>query len=189
MDQTRGTFSFYNMATTMIARMVARVSAPAADMGNFKACVLGTPMPRHLHKYRDLIQAYFRRLGAQASSSAQTREGTVHAEDLIALRCHSGDVAVAWCLMCCGCDDQVALVVSQLTPEGAPHIGRRPLAQLLWCKQMHCWNGWSIITTVMLSTSSSPLLCDEKDVRVRGKASTCAHDAKPLPAQGLDLRP
>ena len=121
-----GAFAFNNMAQSMTARMVAMTLAQAANMGNFRACVLGTPMPRHLSKYRDLIQAYVRRLGAQASSSAQTREGTVRAGDLIALRCHSGDVAVARCLMCCGCDDEVALVVSQLTPEGGTRYRASP---------------------------------------------------------------
>ena len=100
--------------------------AQAVNMGNFRACVLGTPMPRHLHKHRDLIQAYFRKLGAQASSTTLTHLGSVHARDLLALRCSGGDVAIAWCLACCGGGDQVALVVSQLAPEGGARYRASP---------------------------------------------------------------
>ena len=86
-------------------------------MDNFRACVLGPHKPRGWRKHDGLIQAYFRKLGAQVASSAKTHAGVVHAGDIIALRCPSGDVAVDWWLVCCGCDDQVALVVSQLAPE------------------------------------------------------------------------
>ena len=159
MTRTRGPFAYKNMAHTMVARIVAVTLGQARKMDNFKACVLGPTGPRHWRKHEGLIQAYFRKLGAQASSSAKTHVGAVHASDLIALRCPGGGVAIDWCLTCCGCDDQVALVVSQLAPEkGALGIGRRPLSQLVWCKQMPCWHGWSIITTVILSTSSPPII-------------------------------
>ena len=140
-DKTVGGFAFKYMCRTMTARMVAMVLAHVTDTGAVKACVLGPAVPRHWRKHGGLIQAYFRKLGAQASSSAQTHVGSVHAGDLLALRCSGGDVAIAWCLACCGGGDQVARVVSQLAPEGAPGIGRRPLAQLVWCKQMSCWHG------------------------------------------------
>ena len=113
-------------------------------------------MPKHLPKYRDLIQAYFRKLGAQASSSALTRHGEVHARDLIALRCPSGDVAVVWCLMCCGCDDEVALVVSQLAPERAPDIGRRHLAKLVWCQHIPWRHLLASLRRMIMSTSAPP---------------------------------
>ena len=111
---------------TMNAIIVAMVLGQATDTDNFKACVLGPAMPRHWRKHGGLIQAYFRKLGAQASSSAQTHVGSVHAGDLLALRCSGGDVAIAWCLACCGCDDQVALVVSQLAPEGGARYRASP---------------------------------------------------------------
>ena len=114
------------MTKTMTVIMVAMMLDQATNMDNFKACVLGPTGPRHWRKHGGLIQAYFRKLGAQASSSAQTHIGSVHARDLIALRCPSGDVAVAWCLTCCGCDDQVALVVSQLAPEGGARYRASP---------------------------------------------------------------
>ena len=95
-------------------------------MDTFKACVVGPAMPKYSRKYGGLIQAHFRKLGARASSKAKTHLGSVHAGDLLALRCSVGDVAIAWCLACCGCDDQVALVVSQLAPEGGAKYRASP---------------------------------------------------------------
>ena len=105
------------MCHTKTSRMVGNVLGEAKAMCTFNACVVGPAMPKYWRKHGDLIQAYFRKLGAQASSSAQTHVGSVHAGDLLALRCSGGDVAIAWCLACCGGDDQVALVVSHLVPE------------------------------------------------------------------------
>ena len=73
-----------------------------------------------------LIQAHFRKLGAQASSTALTHLGSVHAGDLLTLRCSGCDVAIAWCLACCGCDDQVALVISQLAPAAGAKYRASP---------------------------------------------------------------
>ena len=114
------------MCKTMTARMVATVLGEAKAMDTFKACVVGPAMPKYWRKHGGLIQAYFRKLGAQASSSALTHVGSVHAGDLLALRCSGDDVAIAWCLACCGCDDQVALVVSQLAPEGGARYRASP---------------------------------------------------------------
>ena len=118
MTKSMSAYAFKAMAKTMTARMVTATLGAATNMDNFKACVLGPTAKHHSRTYGGLIQARFGNLGARASTSAKTHVGAVHARDLIALRCPSGDVAVAWCLMCGGCDDQVALVVSQLTPEG-----------------------------------------------------------------------
>ena len=110
----------------MTARMVANVLDEAKAMCTFNACVLGPAMRKYWLRHGDLIQAHFRKLGAQASVSAQTHVGSVHAGDLLALRCSGGDVAIAWCLACCGCDDEVALVVLQLTPEGGTRYRASP---------------------------------------------------------------
>ena len=126
MTKSIGAFAFKNMAHTMTVRVVAMTLDQATNMDNFKACVLGPTGPRHWRKHGGLIQARFGNLGARVSASARTHRGAVHARDLIALRCPSGDVAVAWCLMCCGCDDEVALVVSQLTPEGGTRYRASP---------------------------------------------------------------
>ena len=114
---TIGSFAFKNMCHTMTSRMVANVLDEAKAMCTFNACVVGPAMPKYWRNHGDLFQAYFRKLGAQAASSARTHVGSVHAGDLLALRCPSGDVAIAWCLACCGGGDHVALVVSQLAPE------------------------------------------------------------------------
>ena len=124
--KTIGAFAFRNMCHTMTARMVANVLDEAKAMCTFNACVVGPAMPKYWRKHGDLTQAYFRKLGAQASSSAQTHVGSVHARDLLALRCSGGDVAIAWCLACCGGGDQVALVVSQHAPEGGARYRASP---------------------------------------------------------------
>ena len=80
----------------MTSRMVAIVLGEAKAMDTFKACVVGPAMPKYWRKHGGLIQAYFRKLGTQASSNALTHVGAVHAGDLIAWRCPSGDVAVVW---------------------------------------------------------------------------------------------
>ena len=124
--KTIGAFAFKSMCKTMTAIMVALVLDHASNTDNFKACVLGPAAPRYWRKHGGLIQAHFRKLGAQAASTAKAHVGSVHAGDLLALRCPGGDVAVAWCLACCGCDDQVALVVSQLAPEGGARYRASP---------------------------------------------------------------
>ena len=124
--KTTGSFAFGRMTKTMTTIMVAMVLDYATNMDNFKACVLGPAAPRCWRKHGGLIQAYFRKLGAQASSTAKTHVGSVHAGDLLALRCSGGDVAIAWCLACCGCDDQVALVVSRLAAEGGARYRASP---------------------------------------------------------------
>ena len=154
-----------------------------------KACVLGPAAPRHWRKHGGLIQAHFRKRGAQAARAAKTPVGVVHVGDLLALRCPGGDVALAWCLACCGCDDQVALVVSQLAPEGGSRYRASPSgaagvvqANALLARLVYYNDGDFVHVYV-------PITLQWKDVRVKGKASTCAHNAKPLPAQGPDLRP
>ena len=124
--KTIGSFAFRNMCHTMTSRIVGNVLGETKAMCTFNACVVDPAMPKYWRKHGDLIQAYFRKLGAQASSSAQTHVGSVHAGDLLALRCSGGDVAIAWCLACCGCDDQVALVGSQLAPEGGSRYRASP---------------------------------------------------------------
>ena len=138
---TMGSFACDNMCRTMTSRMAGARLNHAADMDTFKACVLGPEMPMYLRKYGDLIQTHFRKLGARASSKAFTHIGSVHAGDLLALRCSGGDIVIAWFSASCECDGQVALVGSQLAPGGAPSIGRQPLAYLMWCNQMACWHG------------------------------------------------
>ena len=123
---TIGSFAFKQMCHTMTSRMVGNVLGEAKAMCTFNACVVGPAMPKYWRKHGDLIQAYFRKLGAQASSRAKKHVGWLHAGDLLALLCPGGDVALAWCLACCGCDDQVALVVSQLTPEGGARYRASP---------------------------------------------------------------
>ena len=137
--------------------MVATVLDHATDMDTFKACVVGPAMPKYWRKYGGLIQARFRKLGAQASSTALTHLGSVHAGDLLALRCSGGDVEIAWCLACCGCDDQVALVVSQLAPEGgakyrASPSGAADVVQVnVLLARLICFD------VVILFTSTSPI--------------------------------
>ena len=84
------------MTKTMTVRMVAMALDQATNMDNFKACVMGPKKPRHWRKHDGLIQAYFRNVGAQSASSAQTHVGSVHAWGIIALRCPRGDIAVDW---------------------------------------------------------------------------------------------
>ena len=126
LTKTIGSFAYKNMCLTMTARMVAMVLDHATDTDTFTACVLGPAAPRYWRKHGGLIQAHFRKLGAQAARAAKTPVGEVHVGDLLALRCPGGDVALAWCLACCGCDDQVALVVSQLAPEGGARYRASP---------------------------------------------------------------
>ena len=152
-----GGFAFKEIVKTMVARMVALTVSHAANMDCFRACVLGTTSELHLRRYGDLTQAYFRRLGAAASSSAQTPVGAVHAwgPHWVTLsqwgRC-SRLVIVVLRLRRCGC-------VCGRTSDprmGAPDIGHRPLAQMLWCQQIHRLKFWFIITRGILPTSASP---------------------------------
>jgi len=120
--------------------MVGNVLGEAKAICTFNACVVGPAMPKYWRNHGDLIQAYFRKLGAQASSSAQTHVGSVHARDLLALRCSGGGVAIAWCLACCGCGDQVALMVSQLAPERGRQVSGVALWRN-WCGANKCLAG------------------------------------------------
>ena len=95
-EKSIGSYAFNIMTKTMSVIIVAMVLDQATNMDNFKACVLGPKKPRHWRNHDGLIQAYFRNVGAQSASSAQTHVGSVHAGDIIALRCPSGDVAVDW---------------------------------------------------------------------------------------------
>ena len=117
--KTIGAFAFNHMCRTMTSRMAGAMLDHATDMDTFNACVMGPAMPTYWRKYGGLIQAHFRKLGARASSKAMTHPGSVSAGDFLALRCSGGGVAIAWCLACCGCDGQVAFVVSQLATAGS----------------------------------------------------------------------
>ena len=187
--KTIGSFAFRNMCRTMTARMVAMVLDHATNTDNFKASVLGTAAPRYWRKHGGLIQAHVRKLGAQAARAAKTHAGSVHAGDLLASRCPGGNVAIDWCLACCGCDDQIALVVSQLAPEGGSRYRASPSgaagvvqADVLLARLIYYNEGDFVHVYV-------PITLKWKNVRVRGTAATCAHNAKPLPAQGLDRPP
>ena len=80
----------------------------------------------------DRAVLYSNRSAARLKIAGEKQKALSDAERAVQLECMLG----AWCAA-------VATIRSRLwshnlPPKGAPGIGRRPLAQLVWCKQMSC---------------------------------------------------